>query len=161
MQALLQPGAAGDAALTQTAGYQFALGQGTQAIDRSAAANGYLGSTQEMAQLAQFGQGLATNTLQTDLTDLGNLSNQQSANYGNQYQQLAALSGANVGSPAVAAQIQAQQAGQVSALAQQGLNSAFGSNNGNPSAVSSFFNNQQINAGYSGAQDSTIEDIPT
>ena len=33
-QALLQGGAAGDQAFTQTAGYQFAMQQGTQAIDR-------------------------------------------------------------------------------------------------------------------------------
>lgn len=43
--------------------YQFRLGQGTQAINRSAAAKGMLGSGNVLAELAKFGQGMASEEL--------------------------------------------------------------------------------------------------
>jgi len=46
--------------ITQDPGYQFAQQQGEQAINRSAAARGMLDSGGVLAELAKFGQGLAT-----------------------------------------------------------------------------------------------------
>ncbi len=40
--------------------YQFRLGQGNQAINRSAAAKGMLGSGNVLAELAKYGQGMAS-----------------------------------------------------------------------------------------------------
>lgn len=44
----------------QTAGYQFDLDQGNQAINRSAAAKGQLNSGGVLAELAKYGQGMAS-----------------------------------------------------------------------------------------------------
>lgn len=55
--------------------YQFALQQGTQALDRSAASRGNLFSGGQQADLMKFGQGLATQ------------------NYGNYYNRLASMAG--------------------------------------------------------------------
>ncbi|MDD5688481.1 MAG: hypothetical protein PHE88_11700 [Elusimicrobia bacterium] len=46
--------------IQQTAGYQFAKDQGEQAINRSAAAKGMLGSGNVLAELAKYGQGMAS-----------------------------------------------------------------------------------------------------
>lgn len=46
--------------IQQTAGYQFDLEQGNQAVNRSAAAKGMLNSGNVLAELAKFGQGLAS-----------------------------------------------------------------------------------------------------
>ena len=46
--------------IQQTAGYQFALDQGNQAINRSAAAKGMLNSGNVLAELAKYGQGMAS-----------------------------------------------------------------------------------------------------
>ena len=144
MIALMQGGPAADAALANSSGYQFALNQGVQAADRSAAAKGTLGSGQAMVELMQYGQGLATQTLNSTMTNLSNentaLSNSQSiglqamnsaesaysnlnaaaANqYSNAYQQLAQLSGANSGQPGVAGQLQQQGQANASAFGQQ------------------------------------------
>lgn len=59
--------------IQQTPGYQFALDQGNQAINRSAAAKGMLNSGGVLAELAKYGQGMA------------------SQNYGNQVNTLADL----------------------------------------------------------------------
>jgi hypothetical protein len=47
-------------AIMQTPGYQFALDQGNQAINRSAAAKGMLGSGNVLSELAKYGQGMAS-----------------------------------------------------------------------------------------------------
>lgn len=59
--------------IQQTAGYQFQLGQGNEAINRSAAAKGMLNSGNVLAELAKYGQGMA------------------STEYGNQVNRLAGL----------------------------------------------------------------------
>lgn len=69
-----------------TPGYQFRLGQGVNAIDRSAAARGMLNSGNRLYDLENYSQGLA------------------STEYDNQINRLALLSGAQTGSPAAAAQ---------------------------------------------------------
>jgi len=46
--------------IQQTAGYQFALDQGNQAINRSAASKGMLNSGNVLAELARYGQGMAS-----------------------------------------------------------------------------------------------------
>jgi len=78
--------------VTSLPGYQFQMGQGVQAIDRSAAAPGGtgFGSGAEGAALEQFGQGLASNF------------------YNQQVQTLSGLAGANIGPGGMPGAIQAQ-----------------------------------------------------
>jgi len=86
---------ANPSSVTSTPGYEFLMGQGVQAIDRSAAAPGGvgLGSGGEMQALEQYGQGLASSFYQTDLQNLMQLSG---ANFppANPAQALSALGGA-------------------------------------------------------------------
>lgn len=56
-------------------GYQFALEQGTQAIDRGAAARGMLGSGARLKDLTRFGQGLANQQYSDYWNRLAGLSN--------------------------------------------------------------------------------------
>lgn len=51
----------------QSAGYQFALNQGNEAINRSAAAKGQLNSGNVLAELAKYGQGMASQNYQQQL----------------------------------------------------------------------------------------------
>lgn len=46
--------------IEQTPGYKFQVEQGNQAINRSAAAKGMLGSGNVLAELAKYGQGMAS-----------------------------------------------------------------------------------------------------
>lgn len=69
-------------------GYQFQMDQGNQAIQRSAAAKGLLGSTGTMKTMDQYSQGLANQDYQTAL---GNFKSDQNQRFG----QLSSL--ANVG----------------------------------------------------------------
>lgn len=68
--------------------YQWRFDQGMEAVNRTKASQGLLNSGNQLAALTEYGQGLA------------------STEYGNEYQRLALLAGANVGSPATAGQIQ-------------------------------------------------------
>jgi cytochrome c556 len=53
-----------------TAGYKFAVDQGNQAINRSAAAKGMLNSGGVLAELAKYGQGMGAQQYQTQLGNL-------------------------------------------------------------------------------------------
>ena len=57
----------------QTAGYQFALDQGNQSINRSAAAKGMLNSGNVLAELAKYGQGMASQQYDTETNRLASL----------------------------------------------------------------------------------------
>lgn len=70
----------------QTAGYQFALDQGNQAINRSAAAKGMSNSGGILAELAKYGQGMASQQYQQQL-------NNYQQNFENQGKQLNSLTG--------------------------------------------------------------------
>lgn len=59
--------------VTQTGGYQFALDQGNQMINRGAAAKGMLGSGNVLAELAKYGQGLASQQYDTEANRLASL----------------------------------------------------------------------------------------
>ncbi len=61
-------------ALRATPGYNWAMGQGVDARERSAAARGGLLSTPEQKSLTTFGQGLADQTYQNYLNNLFNVS---------------------------------------------------------------------------------------
>lgn len=61
-------------ALRATPGYNFAMNQGVDARERSAAARGGLLSTPEQKSLTTFGQGLADQTYQNYLNNLFNVS---------------------------------------------------------------------------------------
>lgn len=106
---------ANPSSITQNPGYDFNLQQGLNAVQGSQAAKGMLNSGNTLTALQQQGQGFA------------------SQEYWNQVQELNLLSGANVGSPGTAGQIQAQQqqqnqqsasalGNQVGGLVGQGIN---------------------------------------
>lgn len=59
--------------IANTAGYQFELGQGQQALARSAAAKGMTGSGNTLAALLEHGQGLAATRRGQEVDRLGNL----------------------------------------------------------------------------------------
>jgi hypothetical protein len=63
-------------AFTQSPNYQFALGQGTAALDNSAASKGGMVSGNQMLAQTQYGQGLATQNLQNYLGQLNTMSGQ-------------------------------------------------------------------------------------
>lgn len=63
-----------NAQLTNTPGYQFALNQGQQALDRSQAARGMLNSGNAMVEAQQFGQGLASQQLANERAALANIA---------------------------------------------------------------------------------------
>lgn len=69
---------------TSDPSYAWRVGQGQQALERSAAAKGYLGSGNILAELQNYGQG------------------QGSQEYQNQYNRLLPLTGATTGSPGTA-----------------------------------------------------------
>lgn len=62
------------AALTSSPGYQFRLGQGQQALDRSAAAKGMLNSGNVLAATTEYGQNFGTNEYGNRLNQLAGLS---------------------------------------------------------------------------------------
>jgi len=53
--------------IKESAGYKYALGQGNQAINRSAAAKGMLNSGNVLAELAKYGQGMASQNYQQQI----------------------------------------------------------------------------------------------
>lgn len=59
--------------IQQTAGYQFAVDQGNQAINRSAAAKGMSNSGNVLAELAKYGQGMASQQYDTQTNRLADL----------------------------------------------------------------------------------------
>ena len=58
-----------------TPGYQFAYNQGLEAVNRTAAAKGQLGSGNRLYDLTKFGQGLASQTYNNTVSQLTNLLN--------------------------------------------------------------------------------------
>ena len=65
-----------------TPGYQFAYNQGLEAVNRTAAAKGQLGSGNRLYDLTKFGQGLASQTYNNTVSQLTNLLNRnQSPEY--------------------------------------------------------------------------------
>lgn len=68
-------------AVSNMPGYQFSLQQGTQALDRSAAAQGLLLSGGQQKAVTQYGQGLASTQLQNYLNEYqSNIVNPYAAN---------------------------------------------------------------------------------
>jgi hypothetical protein len=66
--------------------YQFRLGQGNQAINRSAAAKGMLGSGNVLAELAKYGQGMASQEYDNQFNRLSDLmKNSQQFGIGSGY----------------------------------------------------------------------------
>lgn len=60
--------------------YRFAFDQGQQAIERSAAAKGMLNSGNILAELARYGQGMASQQYDKEADRLGNLAMQREQN---------------------------------------------------------------------------------
>lgn len=63
--------------IQDTGAYKFQFNQGQQAIERSAAAKGMSGSGNVLAELAKYGQGMASQAYGAEADRLGNLSGQQ------------------------------------------------------------------------------------
>lgn len=86
-----QPIQMNQAQLAQTPGYQFALSQGQEAVERSAAAKGGLLSGGTLKDLTAFGQGLASRTYSDEYSRALNEREQQRQaailQFGSQYQQ--------------------------------------------------------------------------
>jgi len=61
--------------VTSTPGYQFAYNQGLEAVNRTAAAKGQLGSGNRLYDLTKFGQGLASQTYNDTVSQLSNVLN--------------------------------------------------------------------------------------
>ncbi len=82
---------------SQTPGYQFALGQGLQGIERGAAARGNLLTGGLLQAEQQYGQGLASQTYQQTfnnaLTQYQNAYNQFQQGQANTYNRLAGVAG--------------------------------------------------------------------
>ena len=71
LNALLQ----NPSSVEETPGYQFAYNQGLEAVNRTAAAKGQLGSGNRLYDLTKFGQGLASQTYNNTVNQLGNFLN--------------------------------------------------------------------------------------
>lgn len=63
--------------IKDTGAYKFAFDQGQQAVERSAAAKGMLGSGNVLAELAQFGQGIASQQYNNEANRLMNMAGTQ------------------------------------------------------------------------------------
>ena len=87
LQKMMQPGGF----TPQDPSYNWRFSQGQQALERSMGASGMLNSGNRLAALTDYGQG------------------QASTEYANQFSRLSQLAGANVGSPAAAAQIMSNE----------------------------------------------------
>lgn len=119
--------------LEQTPGYQFAFGQGQQALDRSAASRGLLLSGGQVKDATNYGQGMASQLYQQTI---GNLTGYGQNQFSNLYNM------ANLGENAAAqtgaqGQTAASNAGQFSMSGAQataggymGMANAFGGPNG-------------------------------
>ena len=110
--------------VTSTPGYQFQLQQGLTGTQRTAAAGGMLNSGNTLAALTQYGQNYA------------------STSYEQQFSNLAQLSGANIGNPGTAGQLQQQQNassaaawGQLGQAAIKGASSIWGPQSQSPTAT--------------------------
>jgi hypothetical protein len=110
-------------ALRATPGYNWAMGQGVDARERSAAARGGLLGTPEQKSLTTFGQGLADQTYQNYLNNLFNVSGSgltaagmgatAGMNYANQAGQMT-QNAANTTAQSILAAYNAQQMGKQS-----------------------------------------------
>lgn len=76
-------------AFQNTPGYQAAMGAGTQAIERRAAAQGMGNSGNVLAELAKFSGGLASQEYGNQLNRLSGLNQQSQQQYGQQLNSLA------------------------------------------------------------------------
>jgi len=64
-------------AIANTGAYKFALQQGQQGLERSAAAKGMLNSGNTLAELTKYGQGMASQQYGSEADRLGKLTGQQ------------------------------------------------------------------------------------
>lgn len=78
-------------------GYDFAMKQGIQALDRSAASKGMYGSGNNAIALTQFGQGLASQEYNNWLARLAGLGSQGLQAAGGQLQRQGAQAGVDMG----------------------------------------------------------------
>ena len=88
---MLQNLMTGATPITASPGYQFAFGQGLEALNRTEAAKGMLGSGNRLQDLMTYGQGMGQ------------------SEYSNQVNRLSRLAGADIGGGASAATILADQ----------------------------------------------------
>ena len=139
-----------------TPGYQFALQQGQNAVQNSAAAQGGLLSTGAMKTLDQYSQGLADTTYQQTynnaLTQYQQSYNIFQGNQSNEFNRLASLSGAGqtaANQLSTASQAASNQAGYTSAATGQNVgNSLMAAGNATASGYAGIAN--ALDSGISG-----------
>ena len=144
--------------LQSTPGYQFALNQGQQQINRSAAASHMLGSSNTQLALQQQGQGMANSTFNNYMSTLEGI-----ANYGGAY--TSQLASNQIGLGNAQAQL-SSELGQASASTYENIgqaNALAATTQGNMEYNAAMYNTQtidqrenQIIAGSSGASNAAI-----
>lgn len=73
------------ASVADTPGYQFTYNQGLEAVNRTAAARGQLGSGNRLYDLTKYGQGMASQTYNNTVNQLGSFLNKTQMTPDNQY----------------------------------------------------------------------------
>jgi len=124
------------AGLEQYPGYQFALSQGVEAIEKSAAGRGLLQSGQTLKSLTQYGQGLASSNIENYLNRLQGLAGGG--------QQAAAQTGAFGAQAAGAAGQAGIAAGQARATGFRGQSQALGGALSGLAGIGGFLSQQPI-----------------
>lgn len=134
--------AAMQTALEQYPGYQFALSQGAEAVEKSAAARGLLQSGQTLKSLTEYGQGLGASNFENYMNRLQGLS---------QTGQAAAVQTGTLGAQAAGAAGQAGiAAGQARATGYQGQAQALGGALTGLAGISGYLSQQPIWGGGGG-----------
>ncbi len=124
------------AGLEQYPGYQFALSQGVEAVEKSAAARGLLQSGQTLKSLTQYGQGLASSNIENYLNRLQGLAGGG--------QQAAAQTGAFGAAAAGAAGAAGERAGAARATGYLGQAGALGGALSGLAGIGGFLSQQPI-----------------
>ena len=130
------------AGLEQYPGYQFALSQGVEAVEKSAAGRGLLQSSQTLKSLTEYGQGLASSNIENYLNRLQGLAGGG--------QQAAAQTGAFGAQAAGAAGQAGIAAGQARATGFRGQAQALGGTLSGLAGIGGFLSQQPIWGGGGG-----------
>lgn len=124
------------AGLQQYPGYQFALSEGVEAVEKSAAGRGLLQSGQTLKSLTQYGQGLASSNIENYLNRLQGLAGGG--------QQAAAQTGAFGAAAAGATGAAGERAGAARATGFQGKAQALGGALSGLAGIGGFLSQQPI-----------------
>ena len=88
--------------------YNFRFQSGLDAVNRTEAAKGMLGSGNRLMDLMNYGQGMASTEFGNEFSRLTTLEQLGGSNFGSQFNRLASLAGVNQAMPSGYGQLQAQ-----------------------------------------------------